>query len=311
MRRLFILILIAALFLTCCIQGQEKKEMKELKVGILPIEDSLPIVVAKNEGIFEKYGLNVKIITFQSALERDTALTAKEIDATIADPIAVILLNNAGYKIKIVSLCLGKNPEEGVFAILASPNSSINSIEDLNGKTIAISSNTIIEYVTDKLLSYYKVKANKIEVKQIPLRLQMLLDNKIDAATLPEPLASFAVYRGAKLIVSDAMLNESISQTVIVFRENYIEENEDAVKNFIKAYNDAVSIINSNPEKYKDLFVEIARVPKPIAEHYAMPKYPNAEQFPKKFYDECLEWAKNKGLVEKEIDYDKIVYKVT
>lgn len=315
MRRLFVLTLILVILLavplTGCSQVQEQKTQKtKLRIGILPIEDSLPIVVAKNEGIFGKYGLDVDIVKFQSALERDTALTANEIDAAITDPIAVILLNNAGYKIKIVSLCLGKNPDEGVFAILSSPNSSITSIDDLNGKTIAISSNTIIEYVTDKLLSYYNIKAKKVEVKQIPLRLQMLLDNKIDAATLPEPLASFAVYQGAKLIVSDAMLNKSVTQTIIVFRDEYIKENEKAVEDFLNSYNEAVDKINSNPDKYKDLFIEIARVPKPIAQQYPMPKYPKAEVYSKNYYNEVLEWVKSKGLIKNNIKYEDVIYEV-
>jgi len=291
--------------------GKEKETQKtKLKIGILPIEDSLPIVVAKNENIFEKYELDVETIKFQSALERDAALTANEIDAAITDPIAVILLNNAGYKIKIVSLCLGKKPDEGVFAILASPKSNITSIKDLDGKTIAISSNTIIEYVTDKLLSYYNIKAEKMEVKQIPLRFQMLLDNKIDAATLPEPLASFAVYKGAKLIVSNVMLNKSITQTVIVFRGDYIEKNEKAVENFLNAYNEAVEKINSNPDKYKDLFVEIARVPKPIAQNYPMPKYPKIEVYPEEFYSEVLNWVKSKGLIKNDVKYKDVIFEV-
>lgn len=309
-----ILILILAVLIAGCNQEMQKGEQEsqkiKLRIGILPIEDSLPIVVAKNEGIFEKYGLDVEVIKFQSAFERDTALIVKEIDAAITDPIAVILLSK-NYKIKIVSLCLGKNPDEGVFAILASPNSSITSIEDLNGKTIAISSNTIIEYVTDKLLNHYNIKAEKVDVKQIPLRLQMLLDDKVDAATLPEPLASFAVYKGAKLIVSDAMLNRSVSQTVIVFRDGYIVENENerVVESFLNAYNEAVDKINSDPSKYRDLFIEIAKVPKPIAQQYKMPKYPKAEMYPEGYYNEVLEWVESKGLIQKSVRYEDVIYK--
>lgn len=62
---------------------------------------------------------------------RDSALMAKQIDGVIIDPLAVILLKSEGYDVRIVS---GKTPQEVVFAILASPNSSIKSVKDLNGK---------------------------------------------------------------------------------------------------------------------------------------------------------------------------------
>lgn len=300
---------VAVLFAGCQTEKPEKASEKvEIKVGLLPIEDTFPIVIADEEGLFEKYGIEVEVIPFQSALERDAALQAGEIDACIADPLAVILLRNTGYDVRIVSLCLGAKPEEGVFAILAAPNSSINTIKDLEGKKIAISSNTIIEYVTDIMLKSKGVRdVEKVEIKQIPLRMQALLAGQVDAATLPEPLASLAVFRGAKLIMSDAMMNKSISQTVIVFRGNFIDSKPDAVKAFLKAYEEAVKEINANPEKYRQEFIEKARIPVDIAENYKMPTYPQPQPYPEEFYREVHEWAMEKGLLSKEIPYEEAV----
>ncbi len=302
-RKILIVLLLSFLLLGCSGEKSEK-----IKVGILPIEDSLPLVVAKEEGFFEKHGLNVEIVSFNSALERDAALMAGEVDAVITDPLAVIMLRDKGYDVRIVSICLGKKPDEGVFAILAAPNSTINSIEDLNGKEIAISSNTIIEYVTDVMLAKYGINYTKVEIKQIPVRMRTLLDGKVDAATLPEPLASYVVSQGAKLVVSDAMENESITQTVIAFRGEFVDGRKSELKEFMKAYEEAVKAINSDKDKYRQKFIEIARVPKDIADSYPMPDYPQPEKFPEKFYIRYLDWAIKKGLVEKEIAYEDAVY---
>lgn len=43
----------------------------------------------------------------------------------------------------------------------------------------------------------------KVEVKKIPLRFQMLMEGKVKAAMLPEPLASLAIFQGAKKIEGD------------------------------------------------------------------------------------------------------------
>jgi len=310
MRKAIPLVLLAILLLGCAGRGGAGAGNK-IKFGILPIEDALPFVVAEKEGIFKKYGVEVKIVEFNSALERDSALTAGEIDGVITDPLAVILLRSKGFDVKIVSLCLGKTPKEGVFAILASPASNISSVKDLNGKTIAISKNTIIEYVTDMLLSRYNVSYKKLDVKSIPLRLRMLLDNKVEAATLPEPLASYAVSKGAKLIISDAMVNESITQTVIAFRGELIKRNPDLIRRFLMAYEEAVKLIDRNPAKYRKLFVQIARVPKEIASSYPMPRYPLPETFPKRFYDRYLKWALEKGIVSKPVPYKEAVYDIS
>ncbi len=300
-----ILMLLLVLLMSGCAQQQQPKA--KIKVGILPIEDALPFVVADEEGIFKKHGVDVEVIKFQSAMERDAALTSGQINAVLTDPLAVILLRNADIDVQIVSLCLGKTPQEGVFTILAAPNSSIKKLEDLEGKQIAISSNTIIEYVTDKMLD--GVKVEKVEIKSIPLRLQTLLESEVNAATLPEPLASLAVMKGAKKIISDADLDESISHTVIVFKRDFINSNPEDVKKFLAAYDEAVERINSNPEKYREKFIEIARVPKPLAESYKMPKYPKSEIFPKEFYEGYVEWAMEKKLIKKSIPYEEAVYK--
>ncbi|WP_456468437.1 MetQ/NlpA family ABC transporter substrate-binding protein [Archaeoglobus sp.] len=301
---LYALLIVAFLVLGC---SAEKPKPETIKVGILPIEDALPMVVASDEGIFSEHGLKVEIVSFNSALERDAALMARDVDAVITDPLAVILLKDKGYDVRIVSICLGKKPDEGVFAILAAPNSTVSTVEDLNGKEIAISSNTIIEYVTDVMLSKYDVSYKKVEIKQIPVRLRTLLDGKVDAATLPEPLASYAVSQGAKLILSDAMMNESVTQTVIAFRGDFVDKHKDELKKFLEAYKEAVDKINSNKDKYRDKFIEIARVPENIASSYPMPNYPEPEKFPKDFYERYLEWAMKKGLVSKEVPYEEAV----
>ncbi|AEA46608.1 MetQ/NlpA family ABC transporter substrate-binding protein [Archaeoglobus veneficus] len=308
------LLAIAVLFAGCqtekpeSVTSEKATEKVKIRIGLLPIEDTFPVTVAKEGGLFEKYGVEVEIVPFQSALERDAALQAGEIDACIADPLAVILLRNAGYDVRIVSLCLGATPEEGVFAILAAPNSSINSVKDLEGRKIAISSNTIIEYVTDIMLKSYGVEnVEKVEIKQIPVRMQTLLAGQVDAATLPEPLASLAAFRGAKLVLSDAMMDRSISQTVIVFRGELVDSKPDAVNAFLKAYGEAAEKINANPESYREEFIEKARIPKDIAENYKMPHYPHPQQYPKEFYEEVHEWAVEKGLLSKEIPYEEAV----
>jgi len=300
MRWMAAVLLIAALLLGCAQSGQPEK----IRVGILPIEDSLPVVIAEESGLFKKSGLDVELIHFSSAVERDAALTAGEIDAVITDPLAVILLRDKGYDIRIASLCLGKTPEEGVFAILASPNSEIKEVEDLNGKEIAVSLNTIIEYALDLMLSDYNISYTKISIPKIPVRMQALLNGNIEVAVLPEPLASYAVSKGAKLILSDAMLNESITQTVIVFRGDVEEEK---IQKFLEAYREAVREINSNKEKYREKFIEIARVPEDIARNYPVPDYPEPQQLPKEYYERYLKWAVQRGLIEKEVPYEEAV----
>ncbi len=277
-----------------------------MKVGTMPDEATLPYYVAEREGIFAAHGLDVELVPFMSAMERDSALIAGEIDAGENDPVGVLVLRNAGYDAKVVSSELKETPEKMRFAIIASPHSNITSVADLEGKQLAISRNTVMEWIADNLLG--NVTVNKIEEKRVPIRMQMLLDNKYEAATLPDPLASYAIYKGATKVISDSELDETIGYTVIVFRGEFINEHPESVTKFLDAYDEAVERINANPENYRNLLVEIAKVPEEIAGSYEMATYMKAQQYPRDNFEKVLSWMQSKDLVTQEILYEDVIY---
>ncbi len=281
----------------------------QLKIGLLLIEDSIPFWVAEQEGYYQEQGIDVELIPFLSALERDSALTAGAIDAAISDPVGAILFDKGTGRLKITSLGLGKTPAEGVFAILASPKSDITTAKQLKGVEIAVSNSTIIEYVTDKLLEnqgFLPGEISKIEVKKMPIRMQMLLSNSVAAATLPEPLASIAAAKGAKVILKDSSTHQSLSQTVIIFRTEFLTQKKVTVQKFFKAYGDAVRSINADPEKFRPLFLEKGRIPPFMADSYPIPVYPEPAPFSIDLYQPVIKWLAAKGLVD-EIPYKKMV----
>ena len=280
-----------------------------LKIGLLLIEDSVPFYVAEQEKFYGQQNVAVQLIPFLSALERDSALAAKAIDGAIADPVGAILYDKGRGELKITSLCLGKTPEEGVFAILAAPKSKVQSVADLKGVEIAVSNATIIEYVTDRMLEtegFQPEEIKKIEVKKMPIRMQMLLSGSVQAATLPEPLASIAAGKGAKILLTDAGGSTSLSQTVIIFRADVLLERKKEIAGFFQAYTHAVQAINENPEKYRALFMEKGRIPPFLAQSYPIPTYPLPEPFSKSLYEPIITWLTKKQLVD-EIPYEAMV----
>lgn len=282
---------------------------ESLKIGLLQIEDSVPFYVAQEEGFFKQEQVDVELVPFLSALERDSALTAKAIDGAISDPIGAILIDKGQGQIKITSLGLGKTPAEGVFAILAGPQSGIDNVADLKNTEIAVSNSTIIEYVTDRLLEKQGFSSNeikKVDVKKMPIRMQMLLSGSVKAATLPEPLAAIAAGKGAKILIKDTDTDQSLSQTVVIFRADVLTGKKDAVASLFKAYTRAVEALNSDPEKYRSLVVEKGRIPPFLAKDYPIATYPAPEPFPRELYEPAASWLADKGLV-KLVPYEDIV----
>lgn len=280
-----------------------------LKIGVLLIEDSVPLYVAEQEKFFSDEGVEVQLIPFLSALERDSALTAGAIDGAISDPVGSIIFDQGRNSIQITSLCLGQSPPEGVFAILAAPESGIEKVAELKKVPIAVSSGTIIEYVTERLLAeqgFSPAEIATIEVKKMPIRMQMLLSNSVKAATLPEPLASIAEAKGALRLISDANSRKSLSQTVIIFRRDVLKQRHGDVVSFHRALARGVKAINGNKELYRQLFVEKGRIPPFLAQEYVIPEYPLPQPFNRQLYDSVIEWLTAKQLVE-HLSYEYMV----
>ncbi len=303
-----LLILIFIAFLTSC-QSREAAS-QTLKLGLLPIEDNFPFYVAEYEGMYSKAGLNVDLVSFNGARERDTAIQAGTIDGTTADIIATGLLKKAGTPVKIVSLTMGATPGEGRFALLAAPRSKIESPEELQGTAIAISQNTIIEYVADQLLNLAGLESRgieKIAVPSMPDRLQLLLEEKVQAAVLPDPLATLAEKQGARVILDDTKFNKNISQVVLVFREDTINSRREDISKLLQVYERAAQMVSGNPKKYHSLFVEKVRIPASLRDIYFSPKYSSPQLPAPEDVQSVMVWMVEKGLIEKPYSYQELV----
>lgn len=308
---LAVLLLTAVLLTGCGKETAEKNEVKHLKIGVLPIEDIMPIVVADKNGYFAEENLDVEAVRFQSAVEQGNAMQSGELDGMVTDTIIATLLKDSGQDTKITSVTLGMSPQEGRFAIIAAPGSNIKNMEDLKGKSVGISYNSIIEYVTDSLLADGGIdpsEVKKVSVAKIPLRMEMLFSNKIDAAVVPDPLVTFGEFKGSKIIVEDTKRN--ITQAVILFNQKVLDENFGAVEAFYRAYAKAVDDLNNHPEAYQQLMIENCNIPEPIAKEYQIQQYPKPQVPAEEDVNNVLDWLNKKGLLKNDLKYQDLVQDV-
>ncbi|MDR3541622.1 MAG: MetQ/NlpA family ABC transporter substrate-binding protein [Desulfosporosinus sp.] len=285
-----------------------KSAAKTVKIGVLPIEDNLPFYVAEKDGLYAKEGVQVELISFASALERDTALQAGQIDGEVADMVAVALLKKIGTDVKIAAIGLGATPTEGRFAILTSPKSTIKDLAGLKGATLGISQNSIIDYVSDQMLQDKGVSLNdvkKMSIPKMPVRLDMLLSDQINAACLPDPLASLAQVKGAHLIMDDTYRN--ISQTVFLFRTKSIQENPEGIKATLRVYGSAGQALSKNPDQYRSLFLEKAQVPAELKDSYKTPTFSKLQLPTEEEVNSVMKWMVDKKLIPQAYSYQDLV----
>ena len=299
MKRAALIFCILLFFLYSC---QRKKgesvfipstELQPLTLGMLPTLDGLPFHIAKAQGIYDSLGLDLTILSFNSAYDRDAAVQFKSMDGMITDyPSAVTLQAIHHTDLGIIL----KN--DGYFCFIVSKESGINQLKELKEKNIAVSHNTIIEYATGQLLNkagISQAEVNKPEIAQLPLRLQMLQYDQIDASFLPDPAASIAMNARHRSLISTQELG--IDFTVTAFSREAINEKRREIELLITGYNLGIDYIKMHPQKeWKQVLIDIG-VPENLTGLIALPVYRKAERPSADALDKAVTWLKTNNRI--------------
>lgn len=289
-------------------QSQPEK-LPVVRLAVIPVIDTLPMFVAQAEGLYATYGIEVELIPVASAPERDQLLAAGQADGTLNEILSVMFFNRESVQMQVVRYGHMAAPGFGHFFILASGQSGISTPAELADVEIGISQGTIIEYVTDRLLEKNGLSPSQIKtisVPRIPDRMALLGSGELKAAVMPDPLAALAVQQGAKIVLDDTQ-HPLYGASVISFRKQFIDENPAVVSSFLRAIEDAVSLINLQPEAYASLLAEKQIVPPPLLDSYVIPPFPMMGIPSQDEWAEAARWAKDKGLLETAPAYEESV----
>lgn len=301
---------LAALLVVCA--SAACAQPVQIRFGILPVIDTLPLQVAVQEGYFAEQGLDVELVPFTSALERDTAMQAGQIDGYFGDLIATCLLVQSGVDMHIALVSWHTMPGWPMFGVVTSPANATKSAADLKGARVGLSQSTIMEFLLDRMEArnglgqgYFE----RMEVKKIPIRLQMLLSDQLDAAILPEPLVSLATFKGGAQVFTDEDLD--IPVTVLCLASRYFNEDGKDYRKFIAAYSKAVQAIEQNPEDYRELMAQVCRIPPPLVPNFPMYPYPDPSLPTQADLEDVQNWMLGRGMLKESIAYKRLVSPVT
>lgn len=269
----------------------------------MPDIDSIPFIIAQEKGYFKEEGVNVELQQFKSAMDRDSALQSGNLDSGVSDMLAAGFAKAGGFDVKITS------STNGNYCLIAGTANSAQNLADMKGQNISVSKNTIIEFVLDQMLAQNNMSEtdiNKTVIPQIPTRLEMLQNGKLDAAVLPEPMGSIAVKNGSHQIASSEDMK--INPGVMVFTSDSVQNKADAIKAMYRAYNKAIDYLNNTPqEEYIDMVIEKAGLPPTTKDALKMPKYQKAVLPEKSDWEKSIKWLNDKGLVKETYSYDDMV----
>jgi hypothetical protein len=119
---------------------------------------------------------------------------------------------------------------------------------------------------------------------------------------LPDPLASLVIQQGAVLIIEDSAHPE-FSHSVYSFRKDFIDSNPEAVRGFLAGVEEAVQLINANPNDFTNILNEQGLIPEPLVGRFPVPTFVTAGVPTQAQWDDVISWINLNNLGAGEASY--------
>lgn len=231
----------------------EDGDLITVRIGYIPgAHDVAQLFVADGQGYFEEEGIEIEALPFQTGISLAQALTGGSLEVGVMG--AVIANFPAKGQGKAIVL---NNQQVDLHQIWAAPDSGIESIEDLRGKTIATTSGTASDLVLEVALSEAGLTRDDLEVVnlEMPAVTNTFITGGVQAASLWAPFDQQIETNlpDATLLATAADLDSPISGGWVASNEFY-DDQPDLVAGMVRAWQKANTDIVADPEAAQDIF---------------------------------------------------------
>lgn len=223
-------------------------------IGYLPSDHDAALFVAQAQGEYAAHGIETELVQFNNGGDLMTGMASGEVDIGYGGITPVLSAVEKGVPIKVVA---GAQIEGSGIAV--SPESDIDSPEDLAGKSIATPGEASIQYM---LLQYYlednNMSTNDMNIsamKVAPMN-DALNANKIDGMLTYEPYVTMAVENGNVMFINSSEILPEHPCCVVAASERFIDENPDKLDTIISIHENATEFILENPDEAAELLPE-------------------------------------------------------
>jgi NitT/TauT family transport system substrate-binding protein len=231
--------------------------LKKIRIGYPSLSFRQSNVwVAKEVGLFAKYGLEVEPIFLRGGQMATQALVAG--DPPIVNIGTVVQAGLQGYNLVLVAAVETKY-DQIVFA-----RKGINKLEELKGKKFGISGyGSATHNAANILFQHLNLEVNK-DVALVPAgpdaeRLGAMMAGRIDATFFTSSAAAPARKQGFVELFRVADLGVEVQGNGFATSRTYIATNRDTVKNALKGFVEAIYFVYANKKEAQKVFAKYMR----------------------------------------------------
>ncbi|MBW2353204.1 MAG: ABC transporter substrate-binding protein [Deltaproteobacteria bacterium] len=281
--------------------------MDTLTIGTPLVPDSIPVKLAVFKPIFKENMLDVKIVSFEGDGEGKGLLSDGSVEGIICDLPTGLVLAKGSPSVRIVKNILRANPYRALFALVAGPETRVESVADLKGKTIAVPKGVSFRFYTEYYLRNNDIPLNKVvtrEVENVAKAWDLLNKGEVSAALLRTPYSDMAAKKGMALLADD---RNSPWMSVLVLKESVIKKKFKVIERFIFSLEQSVLALNLKPDEFSGLLQEQGGIPKEGRKKFPIPIFEGANCPSPDEIQTILNWLDEKGFLSKDTPYKELI----
>jgi NitT/TauT family transport system substrate-binding protein len=256
MKRVSVLFVLSVLFHLVAAPTTHAQTLKRIKIGYPSLSFRQSNVwVAKEMGLFNKYGLEVEPILFRGGQVATQALVSG--DPPIVNIGTVVQATIQGHNVVLVAAV------ETKYDLIIFTRSGITQMEQLRGKRLGITGFNSATHYASIILARH-LNADLKEFTLIPAgldteRIAAVNSGVLDATYVATSAAPLARKAGLQELVQIGDLGVEVQGNGFATSRAYIASNRDTVKSALKGFVEAIYFIYSNKKDAQRVFSKYMR----------------------------------------------------
>jgi NitT/TauT family transport system substrate-binding protein len=284
-RRITALLVAAALVATsaACSKSNETTpstpgEPDKVTAGVIAIVDVAPIYLGKQQGIFTKHNIDLKLETAQGGAVIIPIVIARGYDFGFSNVVSLLLAQSRSLPIKVVSNGNNSTGDKAKdFGGLVVKDPAITSPKALEGKKVATNTlNNIVDTTTKEIVKKDGGDPTKLSFVELafPDMAAALDAGRVDAMFVVEPFLSAALAKGWKQIGAYADVDPKLCVALYFTSQALAVSNPDLVKRFGDAMKESLAYADSHPDEVRAVLSTYTQITADQSKSLTLPKWP-------------------------------------
>ncbi|MER1995608.1 MAG: ABC transporter substrate-binding protein [Arthrobacter sp.] len=312
----------AALVLSACgggsLSGDEGTAPAEgagsltaLTVGVIPIVDTAPIWLGKEQGFFEAEGIDLNIETTTGGAAAVPGVVSGDFQFAFGNVISVMVANDKGLELQFVS---NGNSTTGdtssdFGAVVVAADSDIQDAADLSGRTVSVNNlanigdTTIRKVVEDAGGDHESIKFVEVPFPEAPAALE---GGQVDAAWILDPFLTQSVDNGARVIAYNfAETHPNLDISGYFTSSSYVDQNPETAEQFTRAMKKSLEYAQANPDEVREIVGTYTKIDAEMRSKMILPTF--RAEFDREGLTVLGEAAASYGTLSKVPDLDAML----